>query len=128
MTAINPVVQETSGGKGGPFIRFLWETLTEADTATSINTRTQSRRVSRSNIKTDILIHATGTFGGATLVAEQSQNGTNWVTARDVYGDDISFTVAGRASMHDDPVHLRFTATGGTSQDIDINLTMRFFS
>jgi len=40
-------------------------------------------------------VQVTGTFGGATIALQVSNDGTNFVTLKDGTGSDITFTAAG---------------------------------
>lgn len=62
----------------------------------------------------DRSVQVSGTFGvGGTIVLEGSNNGTNYVTLRDVLGSDISLTAAGIRTVLDLPRLIRPRVTGG---------------
>jgi len=91
---------------------MTWETLTEADTAAAVcPTGADS-----------LFFQATGTFGGATLVLQGSNDGTNWVTLTDETDTAISLNAAGGVSVLERPAYIRPSASSGSSQDIDCTL------
>lgn len=55
-----------------------------------------------------------GTYGGATIIVEGSNSGTNWVTAKDYTDTDISFTTGTHlVGIRENYKFLRVTASGG---------------
>jgi hypothetical protein len=90
---------------------YTYEALTESDTAEPIRPPT-ARALGGS-------VQFTGTFGGATVVLQGSNDGTNWVTLKDTQGEDISATDAGMFEFTSAARYLRVSASGGTSQSIN---------
>lgn len=113
MAVINPTPNRVTSGVD----TYTWETITESDTAAAIYPN-----------GTDPLaasVQVTGTFGGATVVLQGSNDNANWVTLQDVEGADISFTAAGAVDFSTAMVYMRPSASGGTSQDVDVILSTR---
>lgn len=108
MTAIAP--EKTKLEEIPDVIVCLWETLTEADTANAISLAN----------KADKTVTVTGTFGSATVVMKGSNDGANFYTLKDAQGDDISFTAAGMSIILENPLFIKPTFSGGTSQDVDV--------
>ena len=68
-------------------------------------------------------IQATGTFGGATLQAEGSMDGTNFFALNDNFGDSASFTSAGISSIAERAQYIRPRLSSvGSGADIDVVL------
>ena len=117
MATISPVETSIRGATSGLGI-ITWETLTESDTAASYSPNgLQSYAGS---------IQVVGTFGGATVVLQGSNDNTNWVDLSDPNGTAISFTAAGAAEFATAMAYIRPSASGGTSQDLDIIVSTRF--
>lgn len=116
MATITPVI-DNDNSYSGTTITYLWETLTESDTAAS----------QRVNISGTVLssVSVVGTFGGATVLLQGSHDNTNWFTVKDSAGNDVSFTAAGSAETPSTFVFYRFSASGGTSQDVDCRMTVK---
>lgn len=70
-------------------------------------------------------IQALGTFGGATVKLQGSNDGSNWVDLEDLQGDAIGLTAAGAAEFSTSMAYLRPLATGGTSDDLDVYVCLR---
>ncbi len=70
-------------------------------------------------------VQVEGTFGGATVTLQASNDGINWETISDVQGNAISFTAAGIAEFSSAAVYIRPNSTGGTADDVNVTLAMR---
>lgn len=70
-------------------------------------------------------VQVIGTFGGATVTLKASNDGTNWVTLKDLQGSDVSLTAAGMAEFTTSAAYIRAEAAGGTGDDIDVLVTLR---
>ncbi len=113
MATITPVDQTAPSGVSV----YLWETLTEADTCASVDCNGTSFIAGS--------VQVVGTFGGATVVLQGSNDGTNWVSLKDVSGNAISIASAGAAEFSTAMLYIRPSASGGTSQDLDIYVSLR---
>lgn len=69
---------------------------------------------------------AFGTFGGATLVMQGSNNASNYVGLNDLSGSAVSLTAAGGFTIGDGYRDIRPSASGGTGDDIDVVVTFRY--
>jgi hypothetical protein len=114
MATISPTLSPESTGK---FELHQWADFSTADTATPMQ---QSAKPA--NLAT---VQVVGTFGGATVTLEGSNDGTNYVTMRDVDGADISFTAAGYAEFSTAFRYIRPASTGGTGDDVDVYICLR---
>jgi len=70
-------------------------------------------------------IQGFGTWGGATLKLQGSNDGTNWVDLNDVTGTAIGLTADGAAEFSTAMVYIRPLATGGSGDDIDVYIALR---
>jgi hypothetical protein len=113
MAAITPVPTNLANEPGCK--QVLWETLTESDTATAIEM----------GAFPDRSVQVVGTFGGATVVLQGSNDGTNWVTLNDYQGNAISLTATGLKPIAEVTRYIRPSASGGTGQDVDVYVFQR---
>jgi len=114
MATISPV--DASLGPGLETV--TWSTLTENDTAASYEPGSLKPLAGS--------IQVTGTFGGSTVVLQGSNDNTNFVDLNDTNGTAISLTAAGAAEFSTAMAYIRPSASGGTSQDLDIVISMRY--
>lgn len=98
-------------------VKIEWETLTEADTA--------EREFPQGLEPLAGAFQVTGTFGGATVVLQGSNDGSNWATLSDPQGDAISLTGAGIFEFSTSVAYIRPAASGGTGQDVDVTIILR---
>ena len=108
----------TNPGSGNSGITLIsWTTLTEDDTAQDV--------IVNGTGPIACALQVTGTFGGATVVLQGSNDGTTWATLADVLGSTSGLAAAGVAEYSTSAVYTRVAATGGTGQDLDIYLSFR---
>jgi len=68
-------------------------------------------------------MQATGTFGGATVKLQASNDGTVWTDLVDTNQDTpVELTAEGGMSFYTAARYIRPIATGGTSDDIDVTV------
>ena len=70
-------------------------------------------------------IQVIGTFGGASVALQGSNDGDNWVGITDRAGTAIAITAAGGAEFSTAYLYLRPLATGGTGDDLDVFISLR---
>lgn len=114
MATISPVRSKPAGNG---IAKVLWETLTESDTAAA--------DVPSSTEPVVASVQVTGTFGGATVVLQGSNDGSTYFTLKDTAGSDISFTAAGAADFSVGCLQIRPSASGGSGQDVDVTVIYR---
>lgn len=73
----------------------------------------------------DKSVQATGTWGGATLVLQGSNDGTTWFTLNDPAGTDISFTANGLMQILEGVRYIRPVTSGGAGTDVTVVLIER---
>ena len=108
------IAYQTLESDGARSRRYLWETLGDDDDGVPVLIGEQA----------DGSIQFVGTFGGATVVLEWSNDGTNWITGKDAQGNDLSFTAAGGGMFLERGWKLRARTSGGTGTDIDAYLLL----
>lgn len=114
MPTINPKLDMTVSGVP----RVIWEGAATGDTLTPFVLQQQYGLAGS--------IQAVGTFGGATVGAQVSNDGTNWATAKDVSGDNVSVTAAtGYHELSLSAAYIRPTITSGSANDIDVIMVLR---
>lgn len=70
-------------------------------------------------------VQVVGTFGGATVTIEISNDGTNWVTAKDLFNVNTVFTATGYAELTLSAAYIRPKITGGTGDSLTVIATLR---
>ena len=93
---------------------ITWEAMGDDDTGTSIEVYSYP----------DKTIQFSGTWGGATVILQGSQDGTTWKTLVDSSGIALSFTVDSDIKLiRDNPRFLRASSSGGSGTDVDVIIT-----
>jgi hypothetical protein len=115
MPAITAVVSPIGSPDGVP--RVVWSPLAPGDTGVPYLVKNRYGFVGS--------IQISGTFGGATIALEQSNDGTTWFPATDTLGNAISATTAEISEMSLAAAYLRPTITGGTGSAIDVIIVFR---
>jgi hypothetical protein len=87
-------------------------TLTDADTATEVSLAEYADRS----------VQVQGTFGGATITIQGSNDGTNWHTLNDFEGDALSFTSAGLRMIAEPTAYIKPVTAGGSSSSVVITI------
>ena len=70
-------------------------------------------------------VQISGTFDGATLTLQQSNDGTNWFTAKTPIGDNVSATAASMFEISLSGLYIRPSIAGGSSSSINVILVAR---
>lgn len=111
MASITPIeIQQTqSGGRG---LINTWETLTAGDDGEPV---LRIEFVDRS-------VQVIGTFGGATILIQGSNDGVNYYTLNDLQGNALTFSVAGLKGVAEPTKYIKPVVSGGATVDIDVIL------
>jgi hypothetical protein len=96
---------------------YRWTDYSTADTATPVKLQNMQGLAGA--------VQVTGTFGGATIALQVSNDGTNFVTLRDATGIAITFTSAGYAEFSTAALFIKPTSTGGTSDNVTVTVVLR---
>lgn len=115
MAAIAPIISPVGSPNGVP--RVVWANLAPGDTGDAYLVRDRYGFVGS--------VQISGTFGGATVALEQSNDGTNWFAAVDPLGAAISATTAEISEMSLAAAYLRPTITGGTGSAVNVIIVFR---
>lgn len=70
-------------------------------------------------------VQVDGTFGGATVALEVSNDGTTWFVLNDLSDTAISVTANGFSEFSTAAVYIRPAISGGTSDSINVRLAFR---
>jgi hypothetical protein len=92
-----------------------WTPLTTSDTGAPITTGYAS----------DLTFQVFGTFGGATVTFQGSNDGTNWHPLTQRGGTaNMAYTVASNQICQEMPAFIRPSVTGGTGTSVTVILAM----
>lgn len=89
-----------------------WPAMGNGDTGTAVAMSGGSDRS----------VQIAGTFGGATVVLEGSNDGTNYATLTDPQGNAISKTTAAIEAVSELTRYVRAVTTGGTGTNLNVTL------
>ncbi|MBV8666728.1 MAG: hypothetical protein JO269_09610 [Burkholderiaceae bacterium] len=116
MAIINPTVNRTPQGANSVFTA-QWA-LGNADTGVAVTMTDFS----------DKSIQIEGTFGGATVTIQGSNDGVNWETLRDPGSVALTFTSAGLKQVLEMTYYLRAITAGGSGTAVTVTLCGRALS
>jgi len=115
MPAITATVNMVGSPDGVPSV--VWADLAPGDTGVPYLVRNRYGFVGS--------VQISGTFGGATITLEQSNDGVTWFPAVDTLGTVISATTAEITEISLASIYLRPVITGGTGSSVDIIVVFR---
>lgn len=115
MAAIAPTMSPTGSPNGVP--RVVWANLAPGDTGDAYLVRERYGFVGS--------VQISGTFGGATVALEQSNDGTTWFPAVDPLGAAISATANDISEMSLAAAYIRPTITGGAGSSVSVIVVFR---
>lgn len=110
-------VQALSAAYAQNFDSVSWSSLATGDTGAPfevLNARALAGAV-----------QVTGTFSGATVTLQCSNDGTNYVAVKDVSGSDIALTAAGMKEFSTAARYLRPSVASGTGTGLVATLCLR---
>jgi len=113
MATVSPVIDRTIA----KIPRVIWEACATGDTINALPISEQWGLAAS--------VQASGTFGGATVVMQHSNDGTNWFTGKDLQGDNISLTADGIAEFSLSSAYIRPAISGGSGDDVDVIVVFR---
>jgi hypothetical protein len=96
---------------------YRWTDYSTADTSTPARMNNQEGLAGS--------VQVTGTFGGATVAIQVSNDGTNFVTLKDSVGTAITFTAAGFTEFSTAALFIKPTSTGGTADNVTVTVVLR---
>lgn len=95
---------------------YQWANLSTADTAVRVEL------VNMQGLAGSMQV--TGTFGGATITLQVSNDGTNWATLVN-NGTNVSLTAAGNVEFTTAARYIRPSSSGGTGDDVTATVVLR---
>lgn len=104
----------TDGGVTDVYL-IQWPLMGNADTGTAVQ---MSGGGSRS-------VQIEGTFGGATVVLQGSNDGTNYESLTDPQGNAISKTSAALEAIEELTRYVRAVTSGGTGTSVTVSLLIK---
>lgn len=96
---------------------YRWTDYSTADTSTPIKVQNMQGLAGS--------VQITGTFGGATIALQVSNDGTNFVTLNDNIGAPITFTSAGMREFSTAALFIKPTSSGGTADNVTVTIVLR---
>lgn len=97
--------------------RYIWEDIETGDTLTGLRlTGTGARRGA---------VQISGTFGGATVKMQTSNDGTNFYDIKDIHGTAVSASAAAIFEITSAALYIRPAITSGSANAVDVTLFMR---
>lgn len=116
MAVINPLVDRSAVGYHSVIIAS-W-TMATGDTAAFLEVPSFG----------DHSVQVAGTFGGATVNIEGSNDGTNFVTMTDPQGTALAFSAAGLKQAMELVRYIRPAVVGGSGVSITVTMVMHKLS
>lgn len=111
MAVVIPVLSSLVPQKWGNNVAvYTWTGLATSDSGLPIN----------GPGFTDVSVQFGGSFGGATVVIEGSNDGTNYITLVDPFNTALSFTAAAFAQVLPIALWMRPRVTGGAAVAINV--------
>lgn len=96
----------------GQSVTAVWASMGNADTGTAVDY----------NHFLDRSIQVTGTFGGATVTVQGSNDGTNFATLSDYQGNLLTLTAAGLKPIAEGVRYIRVITSGGSGTVVTVTL------
>lgn len=97
--------------------RVTWAGIITGDTIVSLPINAQAAVAGA--------VQISGTFGGATVVLQASNDGTNFFTMKDLTGTNISATAAGLFEFTTAALYIRPSISGGSANSVNVLLSLR---
>lgn len=73
----------------------------------------------------DRSVQVAGTFGGATVTVEGSNDGANWATLNDAQGNALEITAAKIKQLLEVVRYMRASVTGGAGTSLTVTVLLR---
>lgn len=98
-------------------VAYRWTGYSTADDASPVKIQNMQGLAGSAQV--------TGTFGGATIALQVSNDGTNYVTLKDATGANITFSAASMAEFSTAALFIKPTSSGGTADDVTVTIVLR---
>jgi hypothetical protein len=112
MATVSPAFSVASG-----VVRTVWTGIVTGDTINAFTLPAQAGMFGS--------VQISGTFSGATVTFQGSNDGTNWFTLNDFNGTAISATAAALREVRTSAVYVRPAITGGSGNSVDVICAFR---
>lgn len=116
MTVRAPVFKDVSDVQDGSVLMVTWTGVTEADSFGPF----------RNSKFYPMSMQVTGTIGGATVILNGSNDGTNYVALNDMSGSAISFTSNGLKTIRERTLYIQPATSGGSGQTTAVSILLAF--
>lgn len=103
--------------QGQTIMRSVWDNIATGDTIVQLGVPGQNGVAGA--------VQFSGTFGGATIKLQVSNDNSTYFDMKDLTGTTISATAAGYFEFTTAGVYLRPAITGGAANAVDVTLTLR---
>jgi len=103
--------------QGQTIMRSVWDNIATGDTIVQLGVPGQDGVAGA--------VQFSGTFGGATIKLQVSNDNSTYFDMKDLTGTTISATAAGYFEFTTAGVYLRPAITGGAANAVDVTLTLR---
>ena len=113
MPLIAPAIDTTIVGVP----RFIWSGIAAGDTFTAF-TLAQQYGLAAS-------VQAVGTFSSSVITMQVSNDGANWATAKDLLGNDITFSATGYSELSISAAYIRPSIASGTGSGLSVIMVLR---
>lgn len=114
MATVSPTINTSIPGVP----RVIWSGVVTGDTLNPFTLKQQYGLAGS--------IQSVGTFGGATVGLQVSNDGSNWATAKDIANTNVSMAAATTyQELSLSGAYIKPTVTGGSANSIDIIIVLR---
>jgi hypothetical protein len=97
--------------------RVIWSDIAPGDPCTPLTLKQQYGLAAS--------VQVVGTFGGATITIEVSNDGTNWATALGLDATAMTFTATGYREFSLSAAYVRPVISGGTGSNLSVVMVLR---
>lgn len=116
MATIDPTFSSVSA-QGTTIHLITWSGLSTADTATAFAVPSIAGIAAS--------VQMSGTWGGATVVLQASNNGSTYATIKDLTATAISATANALFEFTNSSIYLKPVSSGGAADNVDVVLVLR---
>lgn len=113
MPTVTPSISTTIPGVP----RVIWSGIITGDTIVPFTLTRQAGLAAA--------VQFTGTFGGASVKLQVSNDGTNWSDVSDIRGTSTSVTAAGYFELSVSGAYIQPVVTGGAANSINVTVVLR---
>lgn len=110
MATITPTITKDTEVPSNDCWSITWTGLGDADTGSAVRLASASDRS----------VSISGTFAGATVTVQGSNDGSNWFTLTDPQGNPISRTSAGLEQIAEVTKFTRVVTSGGLGTSVNV--------